>query len=121
MTTALESRPPAEAQPSTQPAEAPQSTRPAEASLPIPPAETPPSTPAAETPLWREGLAIARYYLVNRWVLVALGTGVLVAGAALNWGWLVAAGIAPILIAVLPCAIMCALGLCAMKMTGGSK
>jgi hypothetical protein len=112
MTTVSESRPPAETQLSRPPAEALQST---------PPAETPLPTPPAETPLWREGLAIARYYLGNRWVLVALGTGVLVVGAALNWGWLVAAGLAPILIAVAPCAIMCALGLCAMKMTGGSK
>ena len=66
-------------------------------------------------------LHAARYYLGNRWVLLALGALVLVIGAYLNWGWLVAAGIAPILIAVAPCAIMCALGLCAMKMTGGSK
>ncbi len=81
----------------------------------------PESRPPAETPLWREGLNIVRYYLGNRWVLLALGAGVLVTGAALNWGWLVAAGIAPILLVLAPCAIMCALGLCAMKMTGGSK
>ena len=93
----------------------------AEAPVSMPPAETQPSTPPAETPLWREGLTIARYHLGNRWVLLALGGGVLIAGAALNWSWLVAVGLAPILIAAAPCAIMCALGLCAMKMSGGSK
>jgi hypothetical protein len=36
----------------------------------------------------------------------------------LNWGWLTAVGAAPILLAVLPCAAMCALGLC---MKGSSK
>ena len=77
--------------------------------------------PPAQVPLWREGLHIARYYLGNRWVLLALGAGGLVIGAALNWGWLVAAGVAPILIALAPCAVMCALGLCAMKMMGGPK
>jgi len=38
-----------------------------------------------------------------------------VAGAWLGWPALVAAGIAPLLIAVLPCLVMCALGLCIMK------
>jgi hypothetical protein len=60
-------------------------------------------------------------YLSIRWMLLAIGALVLIIGTTLNWGWLVAAGIAPILIAVAPCAIMCGLGLCAMKMMGGSK
>jgi hypothetical protein len=46
---------------------------------------------------------------------------VLVAGAAFNWGWLVAIGIAPLLIAVLPCVAMCALGLCMNKMGRSSS
>lgn len=41
---------------------------------------------------------------------VALGIG----GAALGWPWLVALGIAPILLSLAPCAVMCALGLCMM-------
>jgi hypothetical protein len=57
-------------------------------------------------------------------VLLALGDLVLLAGASLSWGWLVAAGLAPIILAVAPCAIMCGLGLCSMKMVsmkmGGS-
>lgn len=39
---------------------------------------------------------------------LALGGG----GMALGWPWLVAIGAAPVLIALLPCTIMCALGLC---------
>lgn len=81
----------------------------------------PQSARPAEASLWRDALHIARYYLVNRWVLLALGGAVLVVGAALNWSWLVAAGIAPILIALAPCAVMCAVGLCSMKMMGGSR
>ena len=42
------------------------------------------------------------------------------AGLALNWSWLAAAGIAPILISVLPCLAMCALGLC-MNRSGGKS
>jgi len=42
--------------------------------------------------------------------------GVTVAGGAgaltLGWDWLVAAGLASIIIAVAPCLVMCALGLC---------
>ena len=72
------------------------------------------STETAEVPLSRLGLNLARYYLGNRWVLLALGAGVLVAGIGLNWSWLVAAGIAPILISVLPCLVMCGLGFCMM-------
>jgi len=41
-------------------------------------------------------------------VAVAGGAGALVFG----WDWLVAAGVASIIIAVAPCLVMCALGLC---------
>jgi hypothetical protein len=103
------------------PPTAPSAPPPAQAQPSIPPAETPRSTPRDQTPLGREALNIARYYLGNRWALLALGGGALAIGAGLNWSWLVAAGIAPILIAAAPCALMCALGLCAMKMSGDSK
>lgn len=55
-------------------------------------------------PTWLHG---TRGLLVGAAVL---GIGGLVAG----WPWLVAAGIAPILLSTLPCLVMCALGLCAM-------
>lgn len=61
---------------------------------------------------------LARPYLGGHRGLILLATAVLGAGAWLNWGWLVAIGVAPILIALAPCAVMCALGLCAM---GGKK
>lgn len=72
------------------------------------------------TSLTRDLLYAARYYLGGRRVLLlALAAVALVAGLALNWSWLVAAGIAPLLLGALPCVAMCALGLCMTKM--GSK
>lgn len=81
------------------------------------------STRSADAPapsLARDLLSLARYYLGGRRLLLALAGLALVAGLTLNWGWLTAAGIAPILISLLPCAAMCALGLC-MTRTGGKS
>jgi hypothetical protein len=61
-----------------------------------------------------------RRYLGNRRLLLAAAMVAVVAGVALNWGWLVALGIAPVLLSVLPCLVMCGLGVCCMKMMGGS-
>jgi len=77
-------------------------------------------TAADETSLSRDIIYAARYYLGGRRGLLVLAGLALVAGLALNWGWLVAAGIAPILVAVLPCVAMCALGLC-MNRAGGKS
>jgi hypothetical protein len=55
-------------------------------------------------PTWLRG---TRGILVG---VAALGIG----GAAIGWPWLLAVGIAPILLSTLPCLAMCALGLCAM-------
>lgn len=52
--------------------------------------------------------------------LIAAGVAIAVAGLAFNWSWLVTAGIAPVLLSVLPCVAMCALGLCMNRMTGRS-
>lgn len=84
---------------------------------------------AAETSLTKDAIDLGRYYvwratnwarpyLGNRRAMIFLAIAVLGAGAALNWGWLVAIGVAPILLALAPCAAMCALGLC---MKGGGK
>jgi hypothetical protein len=78
------------------------------------------STETAEVPLSRLALNLARYYLGNRRVLLILGSIALVAGIAFNWSWLVATGIAPLLLTVLPCLIMCGAGLCMNKLIGGS-
>ena len=42
------------------------------------------------------------------------------AGAALNWGWPVVAGIAPVLLSALPCVVICGLGLGMNRMLGRS-
>lgn len=62
--------------------------------------------------------AVRAHSLGNRKALAVLAIAMTGAGLALNWSWLVAAGIAPILLALAPCAAMCALGLC-MSRTGG--
>jgi hypothetical protein len=46
---------------------------------------------------------------------LALAAVALIVGLALNWSWLVAAGVAPLLLSVLPCLAMCAVHLCARK------
>lgn len=65
-----------------------------------------------DRPALRGVLGYVQAFSRSRMGLLVLGGGALALAAGLNWGWLVAAGIAPILLAVLPCAAMCALGLC---------
>src|SRR3546814_4216527 len=69
-------------------------------------------TGPSETTLTQDLLYAGRYYLGGRRGLLILAAVAIVAGLALNWSWLVAVGIAPILLGVLPCLAMCALGLC---------
>lgn len=59
-----------------------------------------------------------RNYLGDRRGLIAAGAVIAIAGLAFNWTWLVAVGVAPLLLSVLPCVAMCALGLCMNRMTG---
>ena len=75
---------------------------------------------AANTSLMRDLGHAARYYLGNRRALLILAVVAVIGGTALNWSWLVAAGIAPVLLTALPCLVMCGLGLCMTKMVGGS-
>lgn len=70
--------------------------------------------------LGRDLLYALRYYLGSRRGVLVLAGLAITAGLALNWSWLAAAGIAPILIIVLPCLAMCALGLC-MNRSGGKS
>lgn len=72
-------------------------------------------TDPAETSFTRDLLHAARYYLANRRGLMIVAFVAVAGGLALNWSWLVAAGIAPILFSVLPCLAMCAVGVCCMK------
>ncbi len=53
--------------------------------------------------------------------LVILGAAVIAAGLALNWTWLVAIGVAPLLLTALPCIAMCALGVCVMPKGAKSR
>ena len=57
----------------------------------------------------------------SRWALVISGTAVVVAGLALGWNWLTVVGLAPLILSLAPCAIMCALGLCMMSRSSSSK
>jgi hypothetical protein len=79
------------------------------------------TTKTSETPLTQDLLSLLRYWLGGRRGLIGLITLAVMAGAILNWGWLVALGIAPLILALLPCAAMCALGLCMSKMMGNSS
>jgi len=64
---------------------------------------------------------MARAYLTGRRGLIVLAIVALAGGLALNWSWLVAAGIAPLLLTALPCVAMCALGLCMNRKGGRSR
>ncbi len=76
--------------------------------------ETMETTKAGEPSLPQTGVALLRHYLGGRRRLTILAMAVLGVGAYFNWPWLVAAGMAPLLLALAPCAAMCALGLCMM-------
>jgi hypothetical protein len=58
-------------------------------------------------------------YLTNKWFLLAAAGLALVVIAAISWSWLVAAGVASVILSVLPCLVMCGLGLCMNKFIGG--
>ena len=62
-------------------------------------------------PAAKSGWLNSRNLLIG--AAIAGGGGALVLG----WDWLVAAGMASIIIAVAPCLVMCALGLCMSRQT----
>ena len=75
-----------------------------------------PATPAADGARY-----VWRSFLSGRSGLIAAAVLIITAGIVFNWSWLVAAGFAPIILAVLPCAAMCALGLCANKLAARAE
>ncbi len=81
---------------------------------------TPQSTRAADTSLTRDLLQAGRYYVAGRRGAFVLATIAVLIAFGFSWNWLVAAGIAPILLTALPCLVMCGLGLCMNKLIGGS-
>lgn len=54
-------------------------------------------------------------WLHGRRALILAAVAAAGGGLWFGWPWLVAAGIAPILLSLAPCAAMCAVGLCTMK------
>ncbi len=78
------------------------------------------SSNATETSLAQDLVYAARYYLGGRRALILLTVAALGVGAAFNWGWLVAMGVAPLLLVFAPCAAMCVLGHRMNKATGKS-
>jgi hypothetical protein len=68
--------------------------------------------------LTRSALAALRSGSRSRvWLLIVAGA-LIAAGLGFNWSWVVAAGMAPLLLSAAPCVVMCALGLCMIQMTG---
>ncbi len=64
---------------------------------------------------------LIRSYFSGRWALTISGSAIAAAGLALGWDWLTAVGLAPLILSVAPCAIMCALGLCMMSRGSSSS
>jgi hypothetical protein len=56
----------------------------------------------------------------SRLLIGGVVLGVIAVAAAWHWSWLVAIGVAPLLLSVAPCAAMCGLGLCMHRMGGRS-
>jgi hypothetical protein len=82
---------------------------------------TVPQSHTTEPSLGRDVSYVVRHPLRNRWTLVALASLAVTLGLYFGgWAWLVAAGLAPIILSTLPCLIMCGLGVCIMC-SGGQK
>jgi hypothetical protein len=64
---------------------------------------------------------LIRSCLGSRWGLTIGGTAITVAGLALGWNWLTAVGLAPLILSLAPCLIMCALGMCMMSRGNSSS
>lgn len=71
---------------------------------------------APEIPATDSARYVRWHLLPGRSGLIAAAVLIITGGIVFNWSWLVAAGFAPLILAVLSCAAMCALGLCANKL-----
>jgi len=72
----------------------------------------------SETSLGEDVYQLLKHWLRGRRGWLVIGSAVIGGGLWMGWPALVAAGVAPLLLSVLPCVAMCALGLC---MKGGGK
>lgn len=68
-----------------------------------------------EVPTSQKISAAVRRIPGKRQVLIGVGIASVIAGSVIGWPWIVAAGLVPVLLSVLPCVVMCALGMCAMR------
>ena len=57
----------------------------------------------------------------NRLLVGGAALSLIAAGLIWQWSWLVAIGVAPLLLSAAPCVAMCALGLCMHRMGGRSR
>ena len=76
--------------------------------------------PDARAPVAQRAWDSIRRVLGGPRGLVILGIAIIAGGLALGWGWLTAIGLTPIILALAPCAAMCAIGVCAMSRGGAS-
>ena len=76
-------------------------------------------TPSLTAPSMRLGAPRALQWIGRRTVLLLAAVILSSGAAALGWPWLVAAGIAPLILAIAPCVAMCTLGVC-MRGMGNS-
>lgn len=74
-----------------------------------------------ETSLATDVFRFIRYQLRGRRGLIAGAVVFAIPALWIGWPWLVIAGMAPLIIALAPCAVMCAVGLCTMKACSTSK
>lgn len=65
-------------------------------------------------------IAIFKRLGSRRVLLGVLALALIGAGLAWQWSWLVAIGVAPLLVSAVPCVAMCALGLCMHRMCNHS-
>lgn len=56
----------------------------------------------------------------SRLAIGTVGVAAITVAAAWQWSWLVAIGVAPVLLSVAPCAALCGLGLCMHRIGGRS-
>ena len=57
----------------------------------------------------------------RRTAVVVWSAGAIGLGLWLSWSWIVAAGLSSLVLAILPCAAMCAAGLCAGRSDGNKN
>src|SRR5260370_35235996 len=71
-------------------------------------------SPQAENSRVRTRADQLRDWVMSPRGLIVVALAIIGAGLALGWNWVVAAGLAPLLLSLAPCAAMCALGVCMM-------